>query len=112
MKLPNLFTCVVSLLLAFVLTACAAFPVKSFNDKLAVGYTTVAAIYDVTAVAVRAHKLTAPDAKNVLAQADNARDALDIARDLYTAKDAAANDKLATAIATLNALQTYLASHQ
>lgn len=101
-----------TLLIALAITACSSFPVKSFNDKLAVGYTTVAAIYDVTAVAVRAHKLTAPDAKNILAQADNVRDALDIARDLYTAKDAAANDKLATAITTLNALQTYLASHQ
>jgi Glucan phosphorylase len=101
-----------TLLIALAITACASFPVRSFNDKLAVAYTTVSAIYDVTAVAVRAHKLTAPDAKNILAQADNVRDALDIARDLYTAKDAAANDKLATAIATLNALQTYLASHQ
>lgn len=98
--------------LTLVVVGCATTPTRTFNDQLSIGYETVTVVYEVTAAALRAHKVSVQDAKNIQAQADNVRDGLDIARDLYTAKDAAANDKLASAIATLNALQTYLANHQ
>lgn len=85
---------------------------KTFNDRAAVGYTTVAAIYDSTAVAVRAGKLSKQDGENVLKQADTARDAIDIAKTLQAAQSTAADDKLTAAINMLTVLQTYLARIQ
>lgn len=81
---------------------------KTFNDQAAVGYATVTAVYETTALAVRAGKIGKKDAENVLKQADDARDAIDIAKTLHAAQDASADSKLSAAISTLAVLQTYL----
>lgn len=112
----------------FVLPGCASLGLptaKTFNERLAAGYTTVTAVREATGVwldgKVRAARAepdqgrqdaliaaAKADAQNVQAQADTAREGLDIARSLKGLDLGAAEERLASTLRILEALQTYL----
>lgn len=99
--------------LLLILTACAALGVpkaETFHQKLAGGYTTVAAARDTTATLLSAGRITAADAQNIQNQCDNLRSGLDVARSLHASDPAIGDDKLAAIITGLNTLSAYLAS--
>lgn len=98
---------------------------QSWNERLSAGYTTVTAVREATGVwldgkvraaqaepdlAKREALLAAAkaDAQNVQAQADKAREGLDIARSLKGIDLEAAEERLASTLRILEALQTYL----
>lgn len=107
---------------------CAAIGVpqpKTFDQKLAYGYASVASTRDAATVYFRGELASAaalPDAEqrrvkeaaikkdaiNVQEQADNARDALDIARSMKDLDMQSADARLASALQILVALQQYL----
>lgn len=92
------------------LTACASLGLsaQTFNQKLSLGYTTDASITDAALILGSAGKMTPADAQNVHDQAVNLKAGLDIVRTLHAQQPAAANDKLASILAALNALDSYL----
>lgn len=97
---------------------------ETFNERLAVGYAGVTAVREgaVTYFGAELAKAAAlpeeqraareaavkHDAMNVQAQADNVREALDIARTMKDLDVKSAEARLTSAIQILNALQTYL----
>ena len=105
------------LLLVFSLTflpACAQLgipPAETFNQRIAVAYSTVTAVRDTATTLLKGKRITVQDAENVQQQADNARSGLDIARTMFAdGKTIPADDKLQSVSVALRALQTYLAS--
>lgn len=104
-------TFVAALALA-VLSACAQFAVpspKTFEDNLAVGLSTNTRVRLVTDALYKAKKISRADAIDVQAQCDTARVSIDLARDIYSSDQAAGQAKLTVAVATLKALDAYLA---
>jgi hypothetical protein len=100
-------------LLFVLLTACATIGVeapKTFNEKLGAGYATVTAVRDTTGTLLTANKLSADDAQNVQAQADNARTGLDLARQIHATNPSGGDAKLDAVVTGLTALQAYLNS--
>ena len=92
--------------MALALSACASVPQpKTFNERLAYGYTTVTTIRQIGTNLVTAGKISANDAQNVQDQANNARVGLDIAK---TLSGQAAEDKLTVTLTLLQGLQSYL----
>jgi len=84
---------------------------QTFDQKLAVSYSTVTAARNSAVTLLSAGKITSDDAQNVQTQCDNIRSALDLARVAYKAGDTTtANTKLDTTITALTALQAYLTS--
>lgn len=81
---------------------------QTFNQRLAVGYTTVTAVRQTAITLLQADKITANDASNVQEQADNARAGLDLARSIHATNPQAAETRLDAVIVGLNALQAYL----
>jgi len=104
------------LLLPFLLlflSACIALGVatpQTFNEKLAVGYSTVTASRDATATLLSSGKLSASDAQNVQDQLNNARTGLDVAREVHATNPSAGDAKLSAVVTGLTALQSYLQS--
>lgn len=97
------------------LTACAQLGLptpQTFEERLTVGISSVTAARQTALTLLQANKISADDAQNVQDQADNVRQALDIARSLKAANLSAAEDKLSAAISALNVLNTYLARRQ
>ena len=91
------------------LPACAS----TFNQNLAVGYTTVSATRDTATTLLTAKKINADDAENVLQQTDNARTALDLARTMHrSGQTIPAQNKLEATATALRALQIYLGGKQ
>lgn len=84
----------------------------TFNEDLAIAYTSVTTIRQTATQLLNAKKLTAADGQNVLAQTDNARSGLDIARTLSSTNLASATGKLTAIKTVLSALTTYLATRQ
>lgn len=82
----------------------------TFNERLAVGYATVTGIRDTAATLLTAGQISKEDAVNIQAQADNARAALDVTRSLAGINVTAAEERLASTLRILEALQTYLES--
>lgn len=116
-----------SAVLLMALSACAlvGFPQpKTFNDRLAAGYATVTAVSEATQTWVAAKRSEAQrlpvasqaaflvqvrkDAENIIAQAQRAKDGLDIARDLQGIDLKSAEARLASTIVLLETLQAYL----
>lgn len=96
------------------LTACAQMGLtqaSSFDQQLAYGYSTVAAVRTSAANALTAGTITVPDAQKALATTDTARIALDAAGEANGHGDVStATGKLAMATALLTQLQQYLKS--
>lgn len=83
---------------------------KTFNERLAAGYTTVTTVRNVATDLLDTRVISVKDAQNVQNQANYAREGLDLAREIHTATPAAAEDKLKTTQAVLRVLQDYLAT--
>jgi hypothetical protein len=97
------------------LTACAAIgvePPKTFNERLAVAVSTVTAARDATTTLLVAGKISAADARNLQAQADVAREGLDVARALAGTDPGGAMTRLEMTQAALRALNAYLLTKQ
>lgn len=106
---------ILAAVLAFVLPACAQLGVPTpdtFNEKLAVAYTTVTTARQSATTLLQAKKITPDDAQHVLDQTNNARAGLDVARQLSKQDLKAADGKLTAIRSALEALQAYLASRQ
>lgn len=100
-----------ALLLLAALIGCASLGLpspESFNERLATGYSTVTETRTTATTLLTAGKITADDAQNIQAQADNARAGLDIARSLSKTDIASANTRLTAITTALTALQAYL----
>lgn len=106
---------VYSLCAAVVLGGCAVLggpTPETFNQKLAVGYSTVTAVRSTATQLLIAKKIGSGDAQNVQKQADAAREGLDVAREMSKVDFKAADVKLSTVTSTLQVLQRYLVSKQ
>ena len=93
------------------LSACGTLGIptaQTFNERVASGYSAVTAARKSATTLLIAKKISAADAQNVQSQADNARAALDIARNVYSTDPKAGEDKLLAAQAVLQALRSYL----
>lgn len=98
-----------------ILSACATMGLptaNSFSERLAVGYTINTAVRQTATTLLQAKKMSAADGANVLAQTDNARSGLDIARAIGKTDLTAADAKLNAVRAALVALQAYLATKE
>lgn len=82
----------------------------SFNQKLDAAYAADTAVLNTTTTLYASKSITVEDAKNIEAQADNVKAALDIARQTYATDQTTGGNKLASAITALGGLQTYLAT--
>jgi len=80
----------------------------SFNERLAVGYSTVTEVRQTATTLLNAKKLTADDGQQILDQTNNARAGLDVARTLAKTDLKGADSKLTAVRAALTALQAYL----
>lgn len=99
----------------FALAACSTLGVptpKTFEERTAAAYASVAAVRDSAATLLVAGKITVEDAENVQAQADTTRAGIDIARQIHAADPAKAEDRLGAVIVGLQALEAYLRSRQ
>ena len=102
-------------ILLVMLTACQTIGVptpQSFSERLAAGYVSVTAVRQSATTLIVAGKISAGDAENIQAQADNARTGLDVARTLRGTDVTAADAKLQAALTILTALDAYVRSRQ
>lgn len=93
-----------------VLTACSVFGTpqpKTFDERLATGYTLVTQLRGTATVLVSNDIISADDAQQVQATADVGRVGLDVAARLGDSP--AGNDRLTAVMLGLQGLQTYLA---
>ncbi len=101
------------LVLALTLSACASLGVPSpdtFNKRVAVAQTTVQTVAESATAAYTAGKLSETDRTNVVTTGRSTLAAIDVARNMHATNPTGAENKLASALAILVALQTYLAS--
>lgn len=94
--------------LLLILAACGSLGVpspKSFNERLASGYSSVTTIRQSATILLNGSAISSSDAANVQKQADVAREALDVARTLPAID---AENKLQSALLVLQAAQGYL----
>lgn len=102
------------LAMCMMLTACAQVglaPAETFDQKLAYGYSTLAAVRISSADALKTGAITVSDAKQALVITDTARASLDAASAANGAGDVStAIGKLQAATALLTQLQQYLQS--
>ena len=102
------FFLVVAACLVFQACASLGVPVpKTFNERLAAGYTTVTANRQLNTTLINSRVISADDGENVQKQNDLARVGLDIAS---TLTGTAAEDKLTTTITVLDSIKAYLES--
>lgn len=97
------------------LAACGSMGVpkpETFNEGVLAAYSTVTSARMTAGTLLVAGKISRADAVNVQKQADNAREAIDIARVLYDVDPAAAQNKLTSTLTILQILNDYLASKQ
>jgi hypothetical protein len=102
-------------LLLILLAACQSIGVpnpETFNERLAVGYSSVTAVRQTATTLIVAGKISAGDAENIQAQCDNARVGLDVARTLKDTDLTAANARLQAALTIVTALDSYLRARQ
>lgn len=96
----------------FLLAGCAQLglqPAKSFDDRVAYGYSTVTSVRNSTANALNAGLIKVEDAKQVQALADQARAGLDASRGAWVVGDTkTALGRLELANAVLTNLAVYL----
>lgn len=105
-------TLIVTIVLAIV-SGCQSLGVpspSSFNQKLVIAYLSITSVRESTTVLLQSKVIPVNDARNIEAQADNARAALDIAQTVYATDPAGAQTKLDTTLTAITALQAYVAS--
>lgn len=96
------------LLLSLMLGSCAVFPAKTFDEKYAAGVTAASSALTLDDNLLQAGKLKPADAKNIEAQIDNVKAALDIAKTTYLTDQTSGGNKLASALTVLQGITTYL----
>lgn len=95
------------------LTACQSLGVpspKSFNERLAGGYTSVIGVRQTATTLLTARAISIKDAENIQKTADTAREGLDIAAQLGNTPQG--QDRLSTTLIILTQAQTYLNSRK
>jgi hypothetical protein len=85
---------------------------QSFDQRLLVGYESVAGVRQVAATLVTSKAISVGDAENVQLGADNARAGLDIAASLKPVDPTAADARLQASLMILRALNAYLEGKQ
>lgn len=83
---------------------------QTFSQRLAVAYTSVSAVRATATNLLQARSITVADAENIQRTADEVRAGLDVSRSLVGVDPKAADQRLGAAVATLEALRTYLQS--
>jgi len=99
--------------LCVLLTGCAALGLatpKTFNQKFAVGISSVTSARQTALTLLTARKISADDAANVQAQADNARTGLELARTIHASLPEQGEAKIDAVLIGLNGLTAYLCS--
>lgn len=81
---------------------------QTFSERVAAGYVGVTTVRDSATTLLQAGSITADDARNIQAQADNVRAGLDIARTVSSVDPTAADAKLQATLQILTALDSYL----
>jgi len=102
-------------LVAAIVVGCAALGAPTpdtFNQKLAVGVASVTEARNTATTLLQAGKISVADAQNIQAQADVAREGLNVARGMSATDLTTANTRLEVASAALRALQAYLVTKQ
>lgn len=96
------------------LSACVSLEApKSFNERLAYGYASVAASRATATAMLERGRITVADARNAQALADQSRTALDIARGAFTSGDlSTAESQLNLALSVLTSLEAFLKEKQ
>ena len=93
------------------LAACAPLWVstpQTFDERLADAIAKASAVRTTTTTLYRENLISADDAQRMHAQADNAREGLEVARGVQATDPAAGSVRLAAEVATLDGLQTDL----
>lgn len=101
--------------LIFLITACATLDVpvpQTFNQRVLAAYNTADAIVQSMATLLQAGKIKPADAQQVHDQVVNLKTGIDIAQQVHASDPSAGEDKLATTVAALTALQSYLAGRK
>ena len=95
---------------AFLTPGCAQLGIQpeTFNQRLAVSYSTVTTIRQTALTLLQAKKISVADARHIQEQADNARSGLDIARAMRADDPKGADNKLESVRTALAALNAYL----
>ena len=109
------FTLFLATLALALLTACAAIgsaTPDTFNQRLAVASASVTEVRHTATTLLQAGRITVVDAQNIQAQADVAREGLNVARGMAGTDVTAASTRLDVANAALRALQAYLITKQ
>jgi hypothetical protein len=99
-------------LMVLALAACAAIEApKTFNERLAYGYASVAASRNTAASMVERGRISKDEGKKVQALADQARAALELSKGLFDKGDLrGAEGQLQLALTVLTQLEAYLKS--
>lgn len=84
----------------------------TFNQKLAVSVASVSEVRNTATTLLQAGKISVADAQNIQAQADVAREGLNVARGMSGVDLTNASSRLEVANAALRALQAYLITKQ
>jgi len=98
-----------------IVVGCAALGAPTpdtFNQKLAVSVASVTEVRNTAITLLRTEKISAADAQNIQAQADVAREGLNVARGMSATDLNSASTRLEVASAALRALQAYLVTKQ
>jgi len=106
---------IAAFLLVMLVSACSTFGVptpQTFNQNLAVSIAANTSVRETATTLLQAGKISAIDAQNIQAQADVAREGLNVARTLSGTDLASAQGRLEATTAALKALQAYLATKQ
>ena len=101
--------------LCALLAACQTLNVPApttFNQKATAAYNALDAAVQTTATLLQSRKITPDDAQQVHDQIAQIKSGVDIAVQVHANDSQAGDDRLATAITALTALQAYLAGRQ
>ena len=83
---------------------------QTFNERVAFAMTTVTGIRETATALLADGAIKVEDAKNIQAQADTAREGIDLAIQVHATDPAVAENRLLAAQVIVDALQAYLSS--
>lgn len=81
---------------------------QTLDQRIVAGYITVKGVLDTSLVLLKAKKISPEDAKGIIAQADLAKESLDLARELMLIDTSASENKAVMALNIITALEAYL----
>jgi hypothetical protein len=112
---PDRSTIAALLLILMALSACAQLGIpspKTFDERLVAGYATNTAVRESATELLKAKKISSSDAQHVLDATRNARQGLDIAKQLKAQDPKSAEAKLKAVRLTIDAVNNYLKSKE